>query len=387
MSDFFEELLGSVDSLSEEQVHELLSRLEVKKSKFKKSEEIKVKDDTQLSTVCIHCGSENIRKHGFKSGRQRYYCKDCKKTFVLSTGTISNHSKLTPAQWKELLRGMVENLSLRKIAENTDLCIQTIWYNKQKVCSLLLELYKGQDNFVDIAECDEYYQTLSFKGKRDPAFFLNVLGRMPRHHRTYAEKVEYLKKSGLWEKLEPYPDRLQELLDSSDTYLRGISRDQTCILTCKDRSGDLFISPVCIGRLEIEDVKKHLKGRFAPDAIMVTDSHNSYPEFAKGEHLQLEQIETGKHAKGAYNLGRINALHSRIADHWSTQSKKAPATKYLDLGLIFFWWLEKNSSLTTTEKVDKLYNLIMTSKIETSYKELTSRPLTLNTKGLIPTKV
>lgn len=387
MSDFFEELLGSVDSLSEEQVHELLSRLEVKKSKFEKEETVTVKDDIQASAECIHCGSANIRKHGFTSDKQRYYCKDCKKTFVISTGTISHQSKLTSAQWKELCRGMVENLSLQKIAENTDLCIQTVWYNKQKICSLLLELNRGQDNFVDIAECDEYYTTVSFKGKRDPAFFLNVLGRMPRHHRTYEEKLEYIKKSGLWEILQSNPDRLQMLIESSDTYLRGISKDQTCVLTCKDRNNNLYISPACIGRLEINDVKKHLKGRFAPDAIMVTDSHNAYPEFAKSEHIQLEQIETGKHSKGAYNLGRINALHSKLSEQWSRQSKKAPATKYLDLNLIFFWWLEKNSSLTTTEKVEKLYNLIMTSKVNTSYEEITSRPLTLNTKGLIPKNV
>ena len=54
--------------------------------------------------------------------------------------------------------------------------------------------YAGQ--FIDIVECDEYYTTVSFKGKRDPAFFINVLGRMPRHHMTLEEKMDYL--SNLW---------------------------------------------------------------------------------------------------------------------------------------------------------------------------------------------
>lgn len=387
MSDFFDKKIGSIDSLSEEQIEELISRLEVKRAKILSSKAVNTVNDTPQVSSCVHCGSTNFRKHGFKSGKQRYYCKDCHKTFNANNGSVSSHSKLTPAQWKEMLRGMVENLSLQKIADNTDTCVKTVWYNRQKVFSVLLESNKEQDNFIDIAECDEYYTPVSFKGKRDPAFFINVLGRLPRHHRTYEEKMEYLRNSGLWEDLKDNPLRVQELIDNSDTYLRGISKDQTCILTCKDRSGDLYINPVCIGRLEIDDVKKNLTGKFAPDAIMVTDSHNAYPEFAKSEHIQLEQIETGKHSKGAYNLGRINALHSKLSEKWSRQSKKAPATKYLDMNLIFFWWLEKNSSLTTTEKVEKLYNLIMTSKVDTSYEKITNRPLTLNTKGLIPKNV
>lgn len=132
-----------------------------------------------------------------------------------------------------------------------------------------------QDKFIDIAERDEYYTTLSFKGKRAPSFFINTLKRMPRHHRTYEEKVKHLMENGFWAKLQADPERLAMLLGSTDSYLRGISNNQTCILTCKDRNENLYVNPVSIGRLETADVKKHLSGGFAPDAIMVTDSHTS----------------------------------------------------------------------------------------------------------------
>lgn len=89
----------------------------------------------------------------------------------------------------------------------------------------------------------------------------------------------------------------ENLLSSSNTYKRGISNDQTCILTCKDRSGNLYVKPACIGRLETADVEKCLQGRFASDAVLVTDSHNdAYPGFAHKERIQLEQIEVDKHA-------------------------------------------------------------------------------------------
>lgn len=385
MADFFQEMIESIDSLSEEQLQELLSILNAKQSTKKQKA---VSNSVYQDTIkCEYCGSKNLKKHGLRGSKQRYYCKDCKRTFVLKSVPIVQSSKLTEAQWKELLRGMIQNLTLKKIAENVDISIKSVWYNKHKVCSALLEVYKGQDGFVDIAECDECYTPLSFKGKRDPEFFIKTLGRMPRHHRTYAEKMEYLENSGCWEELKNDPERIQELIDSVETRLRGISNEQTCILTCKDRGNNLYMSPTCIGRMDVNDLKKHLKGKFASDSILVTDSHTSYPEFARREHIQLEQIPSGKHSNGAYNLGRINALHSRLENHWPDKSGRHLATKYLDLGIIFFWWLEKNSDLTTQEKVEKLYKEVSSVIGNTEYEDIPNRELSLNTKGLIPKRV
>lgn len=179
------------------------------------------------------------------------------------------------------------------------------------------------------------------------------------------------------------------LLSSGNTHKRGISNDQTCILTCKDRSGYFLIDPVCVGRLETSDLTKTLAGKFASDAIMVTDSHAAYPAFAESEKIQLEQIESGKHSKGAYNLGRINAEHAKLAAFYPRQEERNPATKYLGLQLKLFWWLEVNGGLSTQEKVDTLYDMI-TAKSEltgTDYESIANRELTLNTKGCFPNKV
>lgn len=385
MSDLFSELMKSVDTLTDEQVNELLSKLEVKRSGSQKAQE--QSKDEEVPLACPHCGSIDLKKHGTKNNRQRYRCKDCGKTFTESTGTMQYHSRLNPAQWRGLLLGMVQNLSA--IADIIDTSVTTVWHNRQKVCMALQEIYGDQDSFIDIAECDEYYTAVSFKGKRDPAFFIYTLGRMPRHHRTYEEKVYYLKKHGFWDELQKDPVRLEMLLSSSNTYKRGISNDQTCILTCKDRSGNLYVNPVCVGRLETTDINKSLEGRFASDAILVTDSHAAYPGFATKEQIQLEQIEADKHAKGAYNLGRINALHSKISAYYPKSAERAPATKYLDLSLMLFWWLEKNGQLSAADKADKLYDLV-SDKIGITgadYESVTNRELTLNTKGLFPKKV
>ena len=71
MSDFFGELMESIDSLTEEQVNALLSKLEVKRAGSRKVQE--ESKDEQEPMACPHCGSIAIKKHGRKSGRQRYY--------------------------------------------------------------------------------------------------------------------------------------------------------------------------------------------------------------------------------------------------------------------------------------------------------------------------
>ena len=388
MADFFEEMLADIDKLSDEQVSQLMAALEVKRTG---SQIIKdnIKEDEGTPMACPHCGSISIKKHGKIDGRQRYKCKDCGKTFCETSQTLMYHSRLAPAQWKGLLLGMVQNLPLQAIADTIGTSVPTVWHNRHKVCLALEEIYKEQSEFIDIAECDEFYIPVSFKGKRDPAFFIDVLDRMPRHHRTYEEKVEYLKKNGLWDRLKSEPERLERLLESGNSYKKGISNDQTCVLTCKDRSGHFTIDPVSVGRLETNDLTKNLSGKFASDAILVTDSHSAYQGFARTEHIQLEQIESGKHSKGAYNLGRINAIHSKLSAFYPEQEERAPATKYLGLQLKLFWWLEVNGTLGTQEKVDKLYD-IMASKTNITgadYTSIINRELTINTKGCFPTKV
>ncbi|WP_409970008.1 IS1595 family transposase [Bengtsoniella intestinalis] len=387
MSDFFSELMKSVDSLTEEQMLQLLSALEVKKagtSKGKTDEKVE-----NIPMACTGCGSIAIIKKGMtKTGNQIYKCKDCNKKFSSNTGTALFRTKLSASQWKGLLLGIVQNLTAKQIAEMIDCTEKTVLNNKHKLCELLRQEFGEQDNLSTIIECDEKYAPLSFKGKRDPKFFVYTLGRLPRHHRTRQEKIEYLMTNGLWQELQGDQVKLEELLASSNVHKRGISNEQVCIVTCRDRNGGTFIRPICIGRPESEDIAKALNDRIPYDAVLVTDSHNAYISFVEKEHIHHEQIPPGKHTKGAYNLAQVNAMHSKIENMFFINPARSPATKYLDLYLMLFYWLEKNKALTDSDKVTKLLE-IATDDIDEPINQvdLTKRPLDFNTKGLIPTKV
>ena len=90
MADIFDKLLESVDSLSPEQFQKLYSVMEKRKVK----EENKVSDfSTSGFMPCPNCGSVETKKYGKVRGKQRFLCKDCKKTFGYSTGNSYHQFK------------------------------------------------------------------------------------------------------------------------------------------------------------------------------------------------------------------------------------------------------------------------------------------------------
>ena len=390
MQDFYDQFINSLDDLSVADLQKLHSLISAKLPNQKTPTENKDVGNNALE-CCPKCGSVHYKKHCQKNGRQRYMCKDCGKTFSESNGTIFYHSRLSTGQWKELLRGMVDRLSTTAIAKNVGISQPAVWYNMQKVFEVLAKVYGKQDNFIDIAEADETFTHTSFKGKRDAKYFIEDLRRMPRHQRSYEEKVEYLMKNGYYYKLkEEDPAYLEQLLcDDVLTYDRGISnRDQTNIVVCTDRNKNLFVAPVSVGKLTSDDATKALGGRFANDAILVTDENNAYIGLAESEKIHLEQILSSDHVKGPFNMARINSVCDNLKAFLGSDRNR-PATKYLDIWLMFYIWLEKNKDLNTYEKRDLLFDLISDNRhnMSMNYNEHAKRELTINTKGLIPTNV
>lgn len=275
-------------------------------------------------------------------------------------------------------------MSLSQIAENIGISTSGAWYNRQKVLDCMKSIFPQQDSFADIAEFDEYEVHMSFRGKRDPAFFVNTLGRLPRHHRSKAEKIEYSQKSGLWEELQKDPARFEQLL-FGDSYIKGTKKDSVCILTGKDRSGNLLLEPTCLGSIESRHVEHSLSDKVSADIIMVTDGSNAYKWFAELRNIQHEQIPSSQHSCGPFSLAHINAIHSKLSAYWPDNGQRLPATKYLDLNLLLFWWIEKNGHLTAPQKIEELFSYIENRLLCTSsYQSLQRRALPLDTKGLIP---
>ncbi|HSN58551.1 MAG TPA: transposase [Clostridiaceae bacterium] len=85
------------DLFSDTQIEGVLSSLEFEKSS------------------CPHCGSGSFIKHGRTGlGRQRYRCRECRRTFSETTGTPFMYSKKKLTVWWGYLFCMEGGLTVSK---------------------------------------------------------------------------------------------------------------------------------------------------------------------------------------------------------------------------------------------------------------------------------
>ena len=348
---------------------------------------------------CLHCGSVAIKKHGKTTGGvQRYKCKDCNKTFTENYGLITHYSHLSDWQWKEVIRGTIEGLSLTEIAKNIGTSASTVWSCRMKIYQSIKNIYGYCDTFNNIVEADGTYIRVSFKGKKDKKFFVETLERLPRHHMSKAQRNDYLDSVGKYKELfKTNPKLLKEMVYSSQKRLTGqskIDRDhqKVCILSAIDRTSNIYVEPVTAGTATSLDVYDKFIGKVAKDAVFVTDDHHSYKMFTRSEQIRHERVKSTEHVNGPFSLSRVNSMHKAIKKFLGIKHGYAPATKYLDLYLMMFWWLQKNKDLSGITTSQKLFD-IMTGKVSMSeranmkritIKSLVSRELPIDTKGFYP---
>ncbi len=312
---------------------------------------------------CVHCGSLSYKKIGkTSSGAQRFLCKDCHKSFTENYGLITHHTRLSEWQWKEAIRSTINVESITTLAKNMNVSTKTAWLCRMKIYQSIKNIYGYNDTFNSITEVDGKYERISFKGLKDKAYFLDRLNRMPRHHRSREDRIKYLGDN--YNKLFcSKPGLLKHLIYDTGKRLNGqyaidINHQHVCIITAIDRSNNIFIAPSTAGVPKSKDVYDRLSNKISSDAVLVSDNHASYRYLVKRDNLEHIVIDTTLHTNSTFSLARVNSLHSSL-DRFLRGNEFLPATKYLDLYLMMFWWLEKNKDEPTVNLCESLYNLLI----------------------------
>ncbi|MDV3427178.1 MAG: transposase [Bacillota bacterium] len=88
--------------------------------------------------ICPHCGSRKVIKHGFFKGKQRYKCKECKKTFNLFTNTLLSWSHYKE-KWESFIKSMGDDITLRQAEKEIGVSYVTLFYWRHKIMSILDE--------------------------------------------------------------------------------------------------------------------------------------------------------------------------------------------------------------------------------------------------------
>lgn len=104
---------------------------------------ISIQDQIKLKfrngAVCPHCGSKAVNKFGFFNGKQRYRCKECRKTFNLYTKTLLSWSHYKD-KWEIFINTMSQDLSLRKAEMQVGVSYASLFYWRHKIMTILNEV-------------------------------------------------------------------------------------------------------------------------------------------------------------------------------------------------------------------------------------------------------
>ncbi|QSY57585.1 IS1595 family transposase [Bifidobacterium imperatoris] len=193
--------------------------------------------------ACPHCGSISIKRNGKTvKGNQRWYCKDCKRTFTANVGRVLGMSKLPVETWMTYVEAFIDQLSLRNCTDKCGVGLRAAWFMRRRIIECI-QRYNPSFNAVagDRVEIDETYFRDSYKGYRK--------GTMPRPARKSGKKAAK----------------------------RGLSKQQVCVVTGIDDTGASFLVVSGRGMPGKERAYKALNGRIGKGALVVTDKSRGLP--------------------------------------------------------------------------------------------------------------
>jgi len=247
--------------------------------------------------VCPICGGTHVQRNGHrKNGSQKFYCKDCKKSFTIRKNTIFNGTRKSLSVWSEYIRCIAEGLTIDKSAERCGITHYTSFVWRHKILDALGEGAKLTE-LSGIVEADEMFMPISYKG--DGERFANE--QISRKARSRGGEV----------------------------HKRGLSDELVCIPCAVDRKGNAVSKVAKLGKCSKRAVAEVLSGHVKTQSTLCTDEEASYRKFAKNNQNTLIQIKGGKGAvKGIYHIQHINAYHSNFKNFIARF--KGISSKYLN---------------------------------------------------------
>jgi len=324
-----------LNSLSAQDKHALYTALIAELQPSKQFLEKKLEINEEQALNCPTCKSARIYGHGTYRGRNRYKCRDCKKTFNDFTGTSISGIKKT-VEFQEYIK-IAGDTTIRKAAGQLEVNVKTIFDWRHKLLSSLPKS-SGQ-KFSGIVECDDKQLDISEKGNKK------------------LDRKAYKRPS----------DRKTK---------RGVSNDKVSVMVAADRSGNMTMQVAKIGRIDKGSVERTIGGLVIENNVLCSDSHPSIISWAQDKKLEHHVfIASKQHVKDkCYHVQHVNSLDNRY-ERWVSKFYGI-ATKYL--ANYMNWFVFQESIKKSINPLDDLIKAIATNtatiesyrKIPLRYKNL-----------------
>ena len=90
---------------------------------------------------CIYCNGMHVVKNGKRrDGTQRYLCRDCHRSFIPSSDSITSRTRKSVFVWATYLKCMLEQKTLKKTSEECHISMSTAFTWRHKILDTLSEL-------------------------------------------------------------------------------------------------------------------------------------------------------------------------------------------------------------------------------------------------------
>lgn len=166
--------------------------------------------------VCPHCGAKGkgVSKKGKTStGKQRFICQHCHKTFIATTNCAMHNSKKDFSVWEKYLRCFLEEKRLQEAAEECGISILTAWRWSHKICACLQNILAKKKNekiiwafeleFLWFESCDRIYNSPGYDEVRSEVDAESK--KLEKYiKRFYGIKTKYLRNYAAWYYLTQY---------------------------------------------------------------------------------------------------------------------------------------------------------------------------------------
>ena len=235
---------------------------------------------------CVYCEGAHIVKNGKrKDGTQRYICRDCGKSFIPTSRSITSGTRKRLAVWTGYLRCMMDRKTLKEASEECGISVTTAFAWRHKILDALHEL-ADKVYLEGNVEADETFFNVSYKGNH-------------KNSRCFTMPREAHKRG-------------------SDVHTRGLSSEKVCVTCMISEAGISYARPAKLGKVSSECILHTFYGKVSPDAVLCTDREKAYISFAGSNGNRLTQTDpdcriTTDQGK-EYGIQRINAYHRTLKD-------------------------------------------------------------------------
>ena len=232
--------------------------------------------------VCVYCSGEHVVKNGTrKDGTQRYLCRDCRKSFIPSSHSVTSRTKKHLSVWAKYLRCMMEKKTLAETAEECHIALSTSFAWRHKILASLGEL-ADKVYLEGTVEADETCFNVSYKGNHSKSTDFSM--PRPAHKR------------------------------GNDNHTKGLSSEKVCVPCAISEGGLAYARPEKLGKASSECIEDAFDGIISPGAILRTDNEKAYRAFAGKAGIALVQTDTDcrtvREGGDVYGLQQVNAYKS-----------------------------------------------------------------------------